>query len=73
MKESTTYKAILEEGEARGRIEEARRILIRQGSKRFGQPDAQTLAVVYVSSSLEELERLTDKLLEVENWPELLQ
>ncbi len=76
MKESVTYQAILEEGEARGeakwRTEEARRILIRQGGKRFGQPDEQTQAAIEGINSLEELERLSVRLLEVENWQELL-
>jgi hypothetical protein len=52
MKESVTYQEILEEGEAigfqkgdvvgllKGKAEEARRLLLRQGSKRFGVPDS---------------------------------
>ncbi len=44
MKESVTYQAILREGKAEGKLEgklegkaeEAKRILVRQGRKRFG-------------------------------------
>ena len=49
MKESSTYQAILEEGaklgeargEAKGKVEEAKAILLRQGSRRFGSPQAE--------------------------------
>ena len=47
MKESVTYQSILREGMAEGRAmgidegrEEARRLLMRQGVKRFGEPSA---------------------------------
>ena len=84
MKEYTTYQAILEEGEARGRVEgeargrvegkaeEARNLIIRLGSNRFGPPDASSLAVLEAITSLERLEQMADRLLEVENWNELL-
>src|SRR5207302_4518799 len=40
MKESSTYQAILEEGEAIGKAEEARKMLLLQGRDRFGEPSA---------------------------------
>jgi predicted transposase YdaD len=72
MEESTTYQEILEKGEARGRITEARALLLKFGGKRFGVPDASTQAALEAITSIEELERLADRLLEVESWQELL-
>ena len=84
MKESSTYQAILvegrneglteglTEGRAKGRAEEARRILLRIGRKSLGQPDAATLASIEAIQDVERLEELTERLLEVASWPELL-
>ena len=76
MKESDTYLEILEEGaaqaEPRHRADEARRILLRQGTKRFGAPSPQIQAIMEAIASLERLEGLTDRILEVESWNELL-
>jgi hypothetical protein len=47
MKESTTYQKILREGRAEGRAEEAKRILKRQGSRRFGTLDADIEAALW--------------------------
>lgn len=81
MKESDTYLEILEEGEERGiakgrkegRAEEARSILLLLGTKRFGQPDTQTQASLNAITSLERLEQLIERAVEVESWQELLQ
>src|SRR5579871_1285931 len=72
MKESTTYQAILEEGEAIGEAKEARKLLLRMGTNRFGEPDTQTHAAVEAIHSLEQLEALAVNLLEAESWEELL-
>lgn len=76
MKESSTYQAILEEGEAKGRsegrVEGERNLLLRLGSKRFGQPAASTLETLQAITSLEQLEQLGERLLEVESWAELM-
>lgn len=71
MTESTTYQAILREGREAGQLDEARRVILRQGTKRFGTPDAATTAFLN-KLSLPELELLTDKVLDAENWAELL-
>ena len=60
------------EGWAEGRMEQTRALLLRLGSKRFGAPDDQSRAVLEAIPSLEALERLADRLLEVESWQELL-
>jgi predicted transposase YdaD len=76
MKESVTYQAILAEGRAeglaQGRAAEARAILLRIGGKRFGPPSAQTRAAIEGVTSVERLELLTERLLDVESWDELL-
>ena len=69
MRESTTYMGIIEEG----RIEEAQRIILRQGKKRFGKPSAAVQSAIQGLASIERLERLTDRLLEVSSWKELLE
>ena len=80
MKESVTYMEIFEEGEAKGEakgkaegeVKGERNLLLRLGRKRFGEPDAATLAILEAITSLERLEQLAERLLEVESWAELL-
>jgi hypothetical protein len=70
MHESTTYRRIINDG----RLEEARRILIRQGTKRFREPDAATVAALDAIKDLERLESLGERILDpdVHDWDELL-
>jgi hypothetical protein len=68
MKDSVTYQAILEEGEAR----EARRILLRMGQKRFGPPGEAIVAAIDGITDREQVEALTERLLDVSSWDELL-
>ena len=68
MKESVTYQKILKEG----RAEEARRILKRQGSRRFGAPSPSHETAIDAIADLVRLEQLTDRVLEVKGWEELL-
>jgi hypothetical protein len=72
MIESTTYQATLAEGEAKGRFEEAKRILLRLGTKRFGPPDARVQAALEAVGNVEGVERLTDRVLDATGWDELL-
>jgi predicted transposase YdaD len=88
MKESATYQAIVEEGRVEGRqegrvegrqegrvegrLEEARAILLRQGTKRFGPPTPQTQAALDTITAIDRLELLSERLLDVESWDELL-
>jgi hypothetical protein len=73
MKESVTYQAIVEEGVQKGRLEEARHILLRMGEQRFGKPaSAKTRARLETVSRLEVLEHLADRVLWVQSWDELL-
>jgi hypothetical protein len=59
MRESTTYMAIIEEG----RMEEARTIVLRQGTKRFGPPSTAVRTSIEAITGIERLETLADRLL----------
>jgi hypothetical protein len=72
MKESVTYQAILEEGEAIGKAEEARKMLLLQGRDRFGEPSAKIVALLDAVTDLGRLEALVIRLLHVKTWEELL-
>ncbi len=78
MKESTTYQKVLQDGRAeglvKGHIEEARRILLRQGTKRFGAPKATALAMLEGLSDIDRLEDLSDRILDADvlDWNSLL-
>jgi len=64
MRESTTYQAILREGWEEGRISGARRMLFRQGTKRFGEPDATTVAALEAIQDIDRLEALGERILD---------
>lgn len=70
MKESVTYLAILREGGAQA----LKKMLLLQGRIRFGQPDGNVRAAFDAISDRElpYLEKLSERLLEVSNWEELL-
>jgi hypothetical protein len=88
MKESVTYQAILEEGEAKGmekgiaegmekgRIEGAlaqtKKMLRLQGEDCFGVPDAPTARALDQLNDLPRLEALLVRLPHVHSWQELL-
>ena len=76
MKESVFYQMILEEGEARGvakgEVNEARRVLLRQGCRRFGPSEPDIVATIEAIGSIERLEGLLDRILDVSGWEELL-
>jgi hypothetical protein len=68
MEESVTYQAIVR----KGRLAEARQILLRLGKKRFGPADETTAATLNAIADVEKLEELSERILEVDNWRELL-
>jgi len=72
MKESVTYQAIIEEGEAKGEAKEARKILLLQGRERFGEPPAEAVAALEGLTDVSKLEALTVRLLQASSWQELL-
>jgi predicted transposase YdaD len=76
MRESSTYQAVLDEGraegEARGRAEGARRVVLRLGTRRFGPPDRRTRAALQAIADVEQIEQLGDRVLDASSWAELL-
>ncbi len=68
MKESVTYQAIIEEGEAK----EARKMILLQGGSKFGEPSAEAEAALNALSDVGQLEKLGVRLLRVSSWEELL-
>jgi hypothetical protein len=74
MRESPTYQAILREGRAEGHVTGEQRILLRQGTKRFGWPEAEMLGALEAIQDIERLESLGARILEPElrNWDDLL-
>lgn len=73
MRESVTYQAILREGRQEGSANEARKIILLQGRERFGPPSSAIEAALNRITDVENLEKLTTKLLKVQSWDELLQ
>lgn len=63
---------MLQRGELRGRIAGARTTLLRMGRKRFGEPDAATVAALEAVTDFDRLEQLGERLLDVASWQELL-
>ena len=76
MEESVTYQAIVrrgrEEGREEGRVQATRELLRRLGEKRFGPPPAAVQAALAAITDVAQLERLSERLLDVESWEELL-
>ncbi len=64
----------LQEGLQEGRVTEARRLLLRQGVKRFGNPPAKAKSAVARIDELERLELLIDRIhdADVTSWNQLL-
>lgn len=75
MRESTTYQAILKEGEAeglrKGVLAGERNVLIRMASKRLGTPSNDALKMIELASEYQIL-TWAERVWEVETWPELL-
>ena len=57
---------------AQANLNEARRILVRLGRKRWGDPPAAKLAALSAVTDLEYLEEMAERLLDANTWDELL-
>ena len=68
MEESVTYQAIVE----KGRLAGVRDILFRLGRKQFGPADDATAAALNAIADVRKLEELTERVLDVGSWQELL-
>lgn len=60
------------EGKAEGRVEGAAEVLLRQGRKRFGEPDSATFTRLDAQIAAGRVGELADRLLVVRSWDELL-
>ncbi len=71
---SKMYQWIFEQGRLEGRLNEARRILLRQGARRFGAPDATTRAAIEATQDIDQLETLAERILQpgVHDWYDVL-
>ena len=69
MRESDTYQAILDEG----RVEGLQRALLHLGRKKFGEPDEAARRALLDITDLDRLDRLSERLLDVSTWQDLLQ
>jgi hypothetical protein len=69
MHESSTYQAILEEGEVRA----LQKALLRVGQKRFGPAQETVQNDIKGIQEIPRLERMTEKLLVASSWRELLE
>jgi hypothetical protein len=67
LEESTTYQYILKLGALR----HGRQLILRQGRVKFGDPDPATAARIEAIEEPDELDRLGERLLFVNNWAEL--
>jgi len=68
VEDSSTYQMILEEGA----IRHARKLLLRQGTERFGAPCEGVISALMDINNLERLDRICERLFAVANWQELL-
>jgi predicted transposase YdaD len=72
MRESVTFQAILEEGEQTGRIKELHCVILRLGRRRFGEADEAIRQQIEAIRDIVVLEDLTERLLIVSSWDELM-
>jgi predicted transposase YdaD len=76
MKESVTYQAIIEEGEAqgiaKGEIMEARSLLLRLGRRRFGPPPATVTQMIDGIRDLSRLEAIAEQIVDASGWDDLI-
>jgi len=64
MEDSTTYQGILE----KGRLDEARKLLLRLARKRFKRPSEEGEAALHAITDLDKLEQLGETLMEARSW-----
>jgi hypothetical protein len=76
LEDSATYKMIFNrgetQGEARGAIAEAHRLLLLQGQKRFGVPSPAVEAGLRAITDRDRLERLAGRIFDATDWTDLL-
>lgn len=58
----------LKEGLTQGKIEEARRLILRLGWLRFGTPEPQVREAIEAIDDIDRLEQLSDRVLTAPDW-----
>ena len=71
MEDSTTYQGILRKGKAEGEAEALHRMLLRL-AERFGPASKAVQNTIQGISEIPRRERLAERLLDVDNWQDLL-
>ena len=69
MEDSTTYQGIVQ----KGRLDEARKLLVRMARKRFKRSSPEGEAALAAIADLEQLEQLGETLLKARSWTAWLQ
>jgi hypothetical protein len=69
---SVMYSTIVRTGEAKGKLEEARKSLLLVGKRRFGEPSKTAVAAVTAINDPGKLEQLIDRAFDVMAWEALL-
>jgi hypothetical protein len=72
LEESSTYQLIMSRGEARGVVQGVRRTILRQARAKFGEPNEAEAGALEAITDLARLEALSDRLLVVSSWQDLL-
>ena len=64
----------LAEGRQEGKVEGEQELLLRQGTKRFGEPDAATIAALEAIQDIDRLGALGERILDpnIQDWNDLL-
>ncbi len=74
--ESSTYQMLISRGRDQGvllgKVQEARAILLRLARPKLGEPDANSLATLENTDTPEQLEKLIDRVNQVNSWQDLL-
>ncbi|MBN9523369.1 hypothetical protein J0H58_33460 [bacterium] len=72
LEDSTTYQWILKKGRAEGRAEEARNLVLRAGTRKFGAPPTAAVAALDSVADRERLERMLLAAFDAAGWDDLL-
>jgi len=74
MEDSTTYQAILRKGEEKGHAGGVRSVLLREGTRQFGQPSSEMRSRIEAISDIQKLEAFVDRVFDesMTTWEELL-
>lgn len=70
--QGTIVEEWLLQGQAQGKVAALHDVLLRQGRKKFGEPDTATVQTIQAITDVGRLERMSDAVLDAHAWNELL-